>query len=163
MPIRSLILAGLATLALPHLSVADEPAKISYFKDIRPIFQQHCNGCHQPAKPMGGYVMTTHADLFKAGDRGKSGVVAGKPEASYLIEQIKVHDNGKAEMPRGREPLNQILAKTITDWVKQGAADDTPASAKAVVVDANNPPKYSAPPVVTSLAFSPDGALRSRY
>jgi WD40 repeat protein len=47
----------------------------------------------------------------------------------------------------------------ITDWIAQGAKDDTPASAKAVAVDAAHPPKYSAPPVVTALAFSPDGKL----
>jgi WD40 repeat protein len=157
MPIRVPLFAILTILALSPAVVADEPAKVSYYKDVRPIFQQHCNGCHQPAKPMGGFVMTTHADLFKAGERGKPGVVAGRPAASYLVEQIKVHDNGKAEMPRGRDPLNPLLTKTIGDWIAQGAADDTPASAKAVVVDANNPPKYSAPPVLTSLAFAPDG------
>jgi Tol biopolymer transport system component len=156
MLIRAMLLASLIVLA-PSLASADEPPKVSYYKDVRPIFQQHCNGCHQPAKPMGGFVMTGHADLFKVGERGKPGVVAGKPEASYLVDQIKVRDTGKAEMPKGRDPLNPILAKTITDWIKQGAIDDTPASAKAVEVDANHPPKYSAPPVVTSLAFSPDG------
>jgi hypothetical protein len=124
---------------------------------VRPLFQQNCNGCHQPAKPLGGYVMTTHADLLKAGERGKPGVVAGKPAESYLVEQIKVHSNGKAEMPKGRDPLTAAQVKLVTDWVAQGAADDTPASAKAVAVDASNPPKYSAPPVVTALAFNADG------
>jgi WD40 repeat protein/mono/diheme cytochrome c family protein len=156
MPIRVPLFALLA-LAPPAVATADETPKVSYYKDVRPIFQQHCNGCHQPAKPMGGYVMTSHADLFKAGERGKPGVVAGKPAASYLADQIKVHANGKAEMPRGRDPLNPLVAKTITDWIAQGATDDTPPSAKAVVVDADHPPTYSAPPVVTSLAFSRDG------
>ncbi len=150
-------LFALAVTSFPVSARADEPAKVSYFKDVRPIFQQHCNGCHQPAKPLGGYVMTTHADLLKPGDRGKVGVVAGKPGASHLVEQIKVLDNGKAEMPKGRDPLNPIQIKLVTDWIAQGAVDDTPASARAVVVDASNPPKYSAPPVVTGLAFSPDG------
>src|SRR4051812_2944393 len=59
------------------------PAKVSYYKDVRPIFAQHCNGCHQPAKPQGGYVMTAHADLLKPGEREKPGVVPGKPAASY--------------------------------------------------------------------------------
>jgi WD40 repeat protein len=101
--------------------------------------------------------MTSHADLLKAGERGKAGVVPGKPAASYLVAQIKVHDTGKAEMPKGRDPLNPIQVKLISDWIAQGAKDDTPASAKAVAVDAANPPKYSAPPVVTALAFAPDG------
>jgi mono/diheme cytochrome c family protein len=157
MSIRVLFLACFATIPVSARAGADEPAKVSYYKDVRPIFQQHCNGCHQPAKPQGGFVMTSHADLFKAGERGKIGVVAGKPGSSYLLEQLKVQENGKAEMPKGRDPLNPILIKTITDWIEQGAIDDTPASAKAVTVDAAHPPKYSAPPVVTSLAFAPDG------
>jgi len=150
-------LLALLTIGFAPFATADEPAKVSYYKDVRPIFQQNCNGCHQPAKPMGGFVMTSHTDLLKAGERGKAGVVAGKPAASYLIEQVKVHDNGKAEMPRGRDPLNPIQIKLLTDWIAQGAIDDTPASAKTVAIDAANPPKYLAPPVVTSLAFSPDG------
>jgi WD40 repeat protein/mono/diheme cytochrome c family protein len=157
MSMRVMFLAVIATISQLGRAGADEPAKVSYYKDVRPIFQQHCNGCHQPAKPQGGFVMTSHADLFKAGERGKAGVVAGKPGSSYLLEQLKVRDNGKAEMPKGRDPLNPILIKTITDWIEQGAIDDTPASAKAVAVDAAHPPKYSAPPVVTSLAFAPDG------
>src|SRR5687768_15258453 len=110
-------LAALASFALPVAASADEPVKVSYFKDVRPIFQQHCNGCHQPAKPQGGYVMTTHADLLKPGERGKAGVVPKKPAESYLVEQIKVHDNGKAEMPKNRDPLNVIQIKLVTDWI----------------------------------------------
>jgi WD40 repeat protein len=151
-------LVALSSLALPVAAFAEEPAKVSYYKDVRPILQQQCNGCHQPAKPLGGYVTTDHAGLLKPGEREKPGIVPGKPDKSYLVEQIKVHDNGKAEMPKGRDPLNVIQIKTITDWIAQGATDDTPASARAVAVDAANPPKYSAPPVVTALHYSPDGA-----
>jgi WD40 repeat protein/mono/diheme cytochrome c family protein len=151
--------AGLATVLAADPPRADEPpTRVSYFKDIRPIFQQHCNGCHQPAKPGGGFVMTDHADLLKTGEREKPGVVPGKPDQSYLLEQIKVHPNGKAEMPRGRDPLPPAQARLIADWIAQGAADDTPASAKAVTVDKDHPPTYPLPPVVTALAFSPDGS-----
>ncbi|MGL4461737.1 MAG: hypothetical protein ACRC1K_06245, partial [Planctomycetia bacterium] len=58
-----------ARLAIPLLAAAgadlraaDAPP-VSYFKQIRPIFQRNCEGCHQPAKSEGGYVMSTHADL----------------------------------------------------------------------------------------------------
>ncbi|HEV3438844.1 MAG TPA: c-type cytochrome domain-containing protein, partial [Gemmata sp.] len=154
---RSPFFAFVIVAILPVVAAADEPATVSYYKEVRPIFQQHCNGCHQPAKPLGGFVTTAHGDLFKAGERGKVGVVSNKPAESYLIEQIKVHENGKAEMPKNRDPLNPIQIKLIADWIVQGAKDDTPASAKAVVVDAANPPKYLAPPVVTALSFSPNG------
>jgi len=155
--IARLVFGGIV-LALAASPVrAEDPPAVSYYKDVRPILAQHCNGCHQPAKPQGGYITTSHADLLKAGERGKVGVVPGKAAASYVVEQIKVHDNGKAEMPKGRDPLNPIQVKLIGDWIAQGAKDDTPASAKAVVVDAANPPRYSAPPVVTALSFAPDG------
>ena len=146
-----------ATLAADTPKTDEPAARVSYFKDVRPVFAQHCNGCHQPAKPMGGFVMTEHADLLKAGEREKAGVVPGKPDQSYLLEQIRLHPNGKAEMPKGRDPLTAAQVKLVADWIAQGAADDTPASAKAVAVDRDHPPKYALPPVVTSLAFSPDG------
>jgi WD40 repeat protein len=134
------------------------PAKVSYYKDVRPIFQQNCQGCHQPAKAGGGFNMTVFADLFKMGDRDKPGIVAGKPSASFLVELISPKD-GKTEMPRGKEPLAEPQIKTIVDWVAQGAIDDTPASAKASAIDEEHPPVYEGAPVITAVAFSPDGRL----
>ena len=73
---RSVFLAAAALAlsgpSLPAAEPSDKPkesAEVSYYRDVRRIFQQHCQGCHQPAKPQGGYVMTDHADLFKKGVR----------------------------------------------------------------------------------------------
>src|SRR5438477_7730766 len=81
----------------------EEP--VSYYREVRRIFQQHCQGCHQPAKAQGGYVMTGHADLLKAGDRGVPGVVPGNASKSYLVEQIVPKDGKRAAMPKGKAPL----------------------------------------------------------
>lgn len=148
-----------AVLAAQPPAKKDAPSgKVSYYKDVRPIFQQHCQGCHQPAKPLGGYVMTTHPDLFKAGDSDQPGVVAGKPDKSLLIQLLgDVSDRGR--MPKGKDPLPDAQIKLITDWVAQGAVDDTPMAARAPLVDADNPPVYELLPVVTAVAYSPDGSL----
>jgi WD40 repeat protein/mono/diheme cytochrome c family protein len=145
-------------------SAADEappaPASapmISYFKDVRPIFAVHCQGCHQPAKPMGEFVMTVFDALAKGGESGTPAIVPGKPDESYLIAQITPAD-GKAEMPKDKDPLSQEQIKTIRDWIAAGATDDTLASVSKLV-DAAHPPKYEAAPVLTALAFSPDGSL----
>ncbi len=148
--------AGTAAGVSQDAKQPNPPAKVSYYKDVRPVFAQHCNGCHQPAKAQGGYVMTAHTDLFKAGEREKPGVVAGDAAKSYLLELVRAHD-GKAEMPKGRDPLGPAQVKLIADWIAQGATDDTPASAKGAVIDMAHPPVYAAPPVVTSLAFDPAG------
>ncbi len=148
-----------AVLFVPALAIAQAPAaKVSYYKEVRPIFQQHCQGCHQPAKPLGGFVMTTYPELFKAGDSDKPGIVAGKPKDSLLIHLLG-EVTGRARMPKGKDPLPDPQVKLITAWVEQGATDDTPAAAKAPLVDAQHPPTYESLPVVTAIAFSPDGLL----
>jgi len=153
---RRLSTIGVLVLAF-NATRGAEPAveKVSYYGQIRPLFSQHCQGCHQPAKANGGYVMSEFAGLAKAGEAGKPGIVAGKPETSYLVELIR-SKAGKAEMPKGKDPLPELQVKLIAEWIRQGAVDDTPASANAAAVDEKHPPIYFAPPVVTSVAYSPD-------
>jgi len=134
----------------------DDP-QVSYYEQIRPIFQRHCQGCHQPAKPSGKYVMTTFDQLLAGGESQAEAVIAGKPAASFLMDMIKVED-GKAEMPKGTKPLAGVEIELIEKWISQGAKDDTPASAQ-LQYDMDHPPVYTKPPVITSVHFSPDGQL----
>ncbi|MBY0524028.1 MAG: hypothetical protein K2R98_11550 [Gemmataceae bacterium] len=162
--VRYLVCVGafVAIAAVPVRGNAQEkkkelPSEVSYYKDVRPVFAQHCQGCHQPAKPQGGYVMTSHAALLKPGDKEKPGVVPGKPNESVLIEQVIVKD-GKAKMPKGKDALGEYDIALITKWIAQGAKDDTPVSARDVV-DKDHPPVYASTPVITGLDYSPDGSL----
>jgi WD40 repeat protein len=134
---------------------AAEP--VSYYKQIRPIFQAHCQGCHQPAKAKGDYVMTAFDKLLAGGESDNRAIVPGHPNKSYLIEQITAH-GGKAKMPQGKKPLDEAEVALIQRWIAQGATDDTPANAKARY-DMDHPPIYTRPPVIASLDFAPDGQL----
>lgn len=159
---------GLALLGIGLLGVAagalcaQEPAKtpaggaVSYYRDVRPIFQTHCQGCHQPAKKSGNYLMTAHAELLKTGESDEKAIVPGKPDASYLVKQITPDAEGKAAMPQGKPPLSSAERDTIARWIAGGASDDTPASA-APKYDMEHPPQYPLPPIITSLSFSSDG------
>jgi WD40 repeat protein/mono/diheme cytochrome c family protein len=154
----ALALAAPLGLALPSYCRADEAdAKVSYYKQVRPVFQAHCQGCHQPAKARGEYIMTAHSKLLAGGDSGKPAVVPGQPAKSHLLEMI-TPVKGKAEMPEGKKPLDQSDIDLIRRWVAEGAVDDTPASAKQRF-DMENPPTYIRAPVIPSLDFSPDGKL----
>jgi WD40 repeat protein/mono/diheme cytochrome c family protein len=137
---------------------AEESAPVSYHRQVRPILQAHCQGCHQPAKSEGGYVMTEVARMFASGDSGSPGIVPGKPAESVLISQITPDSAGVAEMPKDGKALAAADIELISRWIAEGAKDDTPASA-GQKVDAAHPPVYSRQPVVTSLDFSPDGKL----
>ena len=136
---------------------AADPATdaVSFDKQVRLILQANCQGCHQPAKSGGQYVMTDFAKFVKGGETGAAAVVPGKPAESSLIKLITPKD-GKAEMPKGKAPLTAAEIEIISKWIAQGAKDDTAAGAKQRY-DQDHPPEYTRPPVVTSLDYSPDG------
>ena len=153
-----------AAIALPclHLQAAESPEQsnpkeVSFYRQIRPIFQANCHGCHQPAKAKGGYVMTVYDQLLTGGEGEDPAIIPSDPDGSYLIELI-TPINGEAEMPQKAGPLAAEDITLIRRWIAQGAKDDTPANAKARF-SMGNPPTYTQPPLITSLDFSPNGEL----
>ena len=157
----ALAATGTAAQAPKKEEKEDPNAPVSYFKKIRPIFQAQCQGCHQPAKAKGGYVMTDFAKFLAGGEEctkdKKQAIVPKDPAKSFLIEQI-TPDGGKAEMPPKKAPLPDSDIQLIRRWISEGAVDDTPPNARQRF-DSEHPPVYQRPPVITSLAFSPDGTL----
>jgi WD40 repeat protein/mono/diheme cytochrome c family protein len=155
------MIISMASTGPANLRAADPPpaaaTPVSYWKDVRPIFQAHCQGCHQPAKPSGAYVMTEFERLLAGGESGEAAIVPKDAEASDLLQQITPVD-GKAAMPQNAPPLSELQLQQIRQWIAEGAVDDTPASAR-VRYDAEHPPEYPAAPVVTALQYSPDGKL----
>ena len=144
--------------AAEPVSVATTPGQaVSYWRDVRPILQAHCQGCHQPAKASGEYMMTTFEGLLAEGESGERSVVPGQPDESYLLQQITPKDD-QAAMPQDQPPLSPEQIQLIERWIAQGAHNDEPASARERY-DADHPPQYSAPPVVTCIRYSPDGQL----
>ncbi len=151
-----LVLAALVAGPMANAGAAEPSGpKVSFNRQIRPIFQAHCQGCHQPAKRGGDYEMTSFASLLEGGESGEAAIVAGKPDASFLLAQI-TPENGEAAMPQDKPPLSLTDIALIERWILQGAADDTPLSDQPMY-DAQHPPVYPAAPVITSLDYSPDG------
>lgn len=161
LPLSSRFLPVVFAAGVPFAALAEPtPAgNVSYYKQIRPIMQANCQGCHQPAKAKGGYVMTSFAKLLAGGDSKDKhpAVVASKPEKSMLLQQITPM-NGEADMPKGKPPLSDKEINLVKQWIAQGAVDDTPADAVAHY-DNENPPTYTRQPVIPSVDYSPDGKL----
>jgi DNA-binding beta-propeller fold protein YncE len=128
------------------------PKPVSFHADVRPILQRKCQGCHQPAKPNGKLMLTTFENLLKGGEGGPA-IEPGKPDDSILVEQIT---GDPPAMPQNAPPLSAKEVELIKRWITEGAKDDTPPAAKDPI-DQDHPPIYKAPPVISALAFSPDG------
>ncbi len=133
-----------------------DDSPVSYYQQILPIFQAHCQGCHQPAKANGKYVMSSFDALLQGGESGEKAIVASEPDESYLVEQITPED-GEALMPPDKPPLAAAEIALIRRWIEQGAQDDTPENARRKY-DMEHPPVYTRAPVVSSLDFAPDGS-----
>lgn len=138
----------------------DAPAKpVSFHRQLRPIFQRSCQGCHQPAKAGGKFVITSH-ELLRSSGRGKEPIVVpGKPDESLLVTQISPEGNEPPEMPKDAPALSASDVELVRRWIAEGAQDDTPASEKAAAYTLENPPRYERPPVITAVDYAPDGSL----
>jgi len=82
--------------------------------------------------------------------------VAKDPEKSFLMEQITPKD-GEAEMPPKKARYRTRIFSSSAAGSRR-RVDDTPSNARQRF-DLDHPPVYQRPPVITSLAFSPDGSL----
>ena len=142
----------------PDEADSEVAGEISYHKQIEPILRRNCFGCHQGAKQLGSYLMTDFAAMVRGGESEQTAIVPGKPDESYLIDQIALVD-GKAEMPKApSKPLSEVEVELITKWIKQGAKDDSPEEL-GPRFSADNPPIYTGPPSLPSIDVSPDGKL----
>jgi WD40 repeat protein len=142
--------AGALLLLTPVAAAQDA---VSFERDILPILAKSCQGCHQPAKASGDTRLITHLDLI-GGDSPV--VVPGKPEESLLLEVVTPFDGDAPEMPPDADPLDDAAIEMLRRWIAEGAVDDS-SPAPAAERNELGQPIYRSPPVVTSLAYSPDG------
>ena len=126
-------------------------ASVSYHKQIVPVLKRSCQGCHHPGDPNGALIVTTYADVKRGGMAGDS-IVPGKPDESLIIELIS---GDEPAMPQNQEPLSAEEVEMFRQWILEGAHDDTPMEVDDM--EEGNYPTYTVPPVVSALAYSPDG------
>lgn len=102
---------GVAT--IPLLAAASRlTAAPDYAKDVEPILKASCFGCHGPQSAQGGLRLDTVDGVAKV-------IVAGKPEASKLIQRLL--GKGGTPMPMGMPSLSAEKIKILSDWVAAGA------------------------------------------
>jgi WD40 repeat protein len=136
------------TFVLPYVVSCLPAAEPSYFREVRPILLRQCQGCHQPTLKSSDLDLTTYSG-FAAG--GRHGAAAGLI-VKYLAGELK------PQMPLGQAPLPPEQIETIRSWVASGAKDDTPSESRETPAP-GSPTVYRQPPVVTAVAFSPDGKM----
>lgn len=139
------------------LGAQDAPG---FYREVLPLLQARCTSCHQPAKAKDELVLSSHADLMRGkgeGDEREAVVVPFDPDASLLLSSVLGKDGEAPAMPEKGAPLSSGEVELLRRWIAAGALDDTPPGV-ASPSRKEQPPRYRQAPVVTSLAWSPDGA-----
>ena len=152
---RLTLLFGIALATCTQI-VAAEPAAPDYVRDVAPIFQAYCNGCHNEADRE-GKLSLERFDHVLAGGKGGVVVVAGKPELSRLL--LVLDGREKPVMPpEGNEAPKPTEVALLKRWIESGAKG--PAG-RAIDPTALVTPdvKLTAPPrdPVTAVAVSSKG------
>src|SRR4051812_15982315 len=148
---RSLQAVMMILTALLALAAQAADAPVSFFREVRPILKQNCQGCHRPGKTKGGLDLTTYTGLAKGG-KEDPGFIKGDAEKSRIMHEISGEE---PTMPKDNEPLSAAEVALIAKWIAQGARDDTPAEGDTHRLTAA--PIYTHLPAISSIAWSPDG------
>ncbi len=139
--------------ALPLCAVEPKADSARLFESrIRPLFVEHCVGCHGPAKQKAELRLDS-ADAFRKGGVSKSLVVPGEPGKSLLLKAVR-HVDGVSAMPPSKKLSDRDIAD-LTRWVADGAY--YPQATSGAKADATHwafvPPKDQPLPTVKHTAW----------
>jgi hypothetical protein len=97
---------------------AQVPAKVDFRRDVQPIFQASCVGCHGPAVQSNGLRLDRRRDAMRGGTIAVIG--QGNSAGSRLYLKLIGNQFGPQMPPTGALEPEQIAI--IKNWLDQGAA-----------------------------------------
>jgi mono/diheme cytochrome c family protein len=103
------------------LTLASE-RKLDFVKDVQPILEISCLGCHRADEAKGGLRLDTRANALKGGESGPV-FVPGKPRASPLYMTVAAAPDNEDLMPPKKKdgPLSATQIAVLREWIEQGA------------------------------------------
>ena len=97
----------------------DQTAGFSFERDIAPILEAKCLGCHNPNQQEGDFSMATLEAIQTADEEY---VIPGNAEESMLYWITLPLDDGEApEMPEEGDALTEEETKRLAAWIDAGA------------------------------------------
>jgi hypothetical protein len=127
------VAALVAALALSSTSTqAQDAGKVDFEKQILPVLKESCFKCHvkeheeegKVKKPKGGLRLDGAAVILKGGkEYPDENVVAGKPDASWLVKTMELPESDDLAMPpEGKgDRVSKANIDLIKKWISEGA------------------------------------------
>ncbi len=101
------------------LSLAGAVEAVDFEKEVKPVLEKKCLGCHNPNILKGDLDLSTATGVFK---QGHEIVVPGQAGTSDLYLAVVAEAPGeKPAMPEEGDPLTEAEAELLRRWIDEGA------------------------------------------
>ena len=133
-PTAQALIAGLEAAAAREVAAApaggkeaaaSPEARREFGRDILPLFQRSCLGCHGGEKPRGQLRLDAREGLLKGGQSGEAAVVPGKAAESTLVRLVSDSVEDLEMPPKSRRSKYPALSpdevRLVREWIDQGA------------------------------------------
>jgi mono/diheme cytochrome c family protein len=104
------------------LSAAGVGAAPDFAKEVRPILERNCFGCHGPNKQKNGFRLDVRSIALKGGDSGEAAIVPHNAKASPLFRYVSGADSKIVMPPKdssGPRPTAEEV-ETLRAWIDAG-------------------------------------------
>ena len=106
---------------------ASAPRTVEFERDIAPILENACIGCHGPKRTENNLRLDDRAAFFKGGDHGPT-AIAGNSAGSLIVQVTTGAHREIAAMPKKGERLDAAQIGLLRSWIDQGVS--WPATAR---------------------------------
>ena len=115
----------LILVAASATSLSAAEREVLFNRDIRPILNTSCTGCHGGGKKNAGVSFIYRDEALGVSANGKKIIVPGDPDNSEVIKRITSTDPRYVMPPaqgeHHRDPLKPQDIDLIKEWIRQGA------------------------------------------
>ncbi len=109
---------------LPIFLSSASAAAVDFARDVRPILERSCLGCHGPEKQKSGYRLDVREIALKGGESGDAAIVPHDAKKSPLIRFVSGEDPETVMPPKksDKPPLTAAEVAMLRAWVNEGPA-----------------------------------------
>src|SRR5262249_6240461 len=93
---------------------------VDFTRDIQPLLQQRCLGCHNGEKQRGGLRLDRSTAALKGGESLGPAIVPGDSAKSPLIRAVAGLEDGYLMPPEGPKLTSKEIG-LVRAWIDQGA------------------------------------------
>jgi ankyrin repeat protein len=125
--------AGVAIQAPDGAQRRVEP--LDFVRDVKPLLERSCAGCHSGEKPEGGFRVTERDAIIRGGESGEVAIAPGRSGQSPLFSRVSGYDPDLAMPPPEKRDKFPALSKdelqVLRAWIDEGATWPSEVSIKS--------------------------------